>query len=387
MPICFNGTIFTGIAECPPDGQICSRLYEYLGLRDAQPVEISDVFNGVVNLDERVVERLHSDIQVITPNPPRAIVEPDGTKTWPWFCGLRIKKVGYHDEPFEWPMRYMTTKNDIDEYPWPDPTVNIMEGVVEKARYLQEETDYFVVGSTPSAGFPFAAYAFLSGMDKWLTDMKIRPKFYHQLAEKFLELNLAIGDQFFGGIGPYLDGATIFDDLGSQQGPLISHDDYVEFYKPYTREIIRNIRRHLRPEAKIILHSCGSVYYAIPDLIEIGVDMLHPVQPLAHSMEPWRLKRDFGGKITFLGGFDIQWLLPRGAVEEVREGARKLIQEYALGGGYIFAMTHNIEPDASPENIVAAFDAAYEYGKYPIAERTGQSYVDFIRGLQRGSGS
>ncbi len=381
VPIAFAGGMATDITECPPDGRECSQLYEYLGLKDTAPIEITELFNSVANPDERLVRRLYSDMRVVGPNMPRAIIEPDGTKTWPWCCGMRIKKVGYYDEPFEFPMRHMTTKKDIDEYPWPDPTVNVMEGRVERARYLHEQTDYFVVGAHLFEIFPFNGYAFLCGIDKWLTDMKIRPKFYHQLAEKFLELNLALDAQFYGGIGQYVDGANIFDDLGTQEAGLMSRDDYVEFVKPYTAEIIKNIRKYIRPEAKIIMHCCGSNYWAIPDLIEIGVDILNPVQPLARNMEPWRLKRDFGGKIAFQGGCDIQMLLPLGTVDEVRQGVKKLMQEYAPGGGYIFAAAHDIEPDTSPENIVAAFDAAREYGKYPIPEPSGQSYVDFIRGL------
>jgi len=276
----------------------------------------------------------------------------------------------------------MTTREDIDNYPWPDLSTNIMDGVVERVKYLREETDYFVVGRCISTMLPFLGYAMLSGMEKWLIDMKIDPQFYHRLSEKLLEVGLAINDQFFGGIGQYLDGANIFDDLGTQAGLLMSHDDYVQFVKPYTAEIIKNIRKHLRPEAKIILHSCGSVYEAIPDLIEIGVDVLNPVQPLARNMEPWRLKKEFGNDISFLGGFDIQKLLPRGSVAQIKEGAKKLIQEYAHGGGFIFATSHNIEPDTPPENIVAAFDAAYEYGRYPIREPSGDSYVDFIKGLK-----
>jgi len=381
VPISFCGTFTTGITECPPNGQVCSKLYEHLGIKDYEPIQISDVFNIVSNPDESAMQRLHSDMRQVAPKAPPAVIEPDGTKTWVSCCGMRIKKVGYYDEPFEWPLRHMTTKQDTDEYPWPDTSINTMEGVVERARYLHEETDYFVVGRCISSNLPFNSYAYLSGMDKWLTDMKIRPKFYHQLAEKLLEVGKAYADQFYGGAGQYLDAAQISDDLGAQEGGLMSHHDYVEFYKPYTAEVIKNIRKHLRPEAKIILHSCGSVYYAIPDLIEIGVDILHPVQPLARNMEPWRLKRDFGSKIVFFGGFDIQQLLPLGTVEQIREGAKKLIQEYAPGGGFIFAASHNIEPDTPPENIVAMFDAAYDYGKYPIPEPSGQNYVDFIRGL------
>jgi uroporphyrinogen decarboxylase len=382
VPISFGGTFTTSITECPPDGRVCSQLYEYLGIKDAEPIQTSDVFSIVSNLDERVMQRLHSDMRRVDTNVPPAVVEPDGTKTWPYYCGARIKKVGYYDDFFDFPLRHMTTKEDINKYPyWPDTSINIMDGVVQRARYLHEETDYFVVGRSFGSNLPFNGYAYLSGFDKWLSDIKLRPKFYHQLAEKLLEIGLTINNQFFEGVGQYLDAAQISDDLGTQQGLIMSLADYRKFYKPYTAEVIKNIRKYLRPEAKIILHSCGSVYYAIPDLIEIGVDILHPVQPLARNMEPWRLKKDFGDKIVFFGGFDIQQLLPLGTVEQIREGVKKLIQEYGPGGGYIFGPTHNIEPDTPPENIVAMYDAAYEYGKYPIPESRGQNYVDYIRGL------
>ena len=192
---------------------------------------------------------------------------------------------------------------------------------------------------------------------------------------------MALEDQFYGSVGKYLDGAVIYDDLGTQQGGIMSLADYRNFYKPYQALMIKNIRKHLRPDAKIIIHSCGSIYYAIPDLIEIGVQILNPVQPLAKNMEPWRLKEEFGDKIAYLGGFDIQRLLPLGEKDEIREGVKKLIQEYAPGGGFIFGTAHNIEPDTPPENIVTMFDAAHEYGKYPILKTTGQSYVDFIKEL------
>jgi len=387
VPICFGGGSGTFITECPPDGKVCSKLYEYLGIKDAEPIQISDVFTQPINIDQRVAQRLHSDMTSVGCNAPRAVIEPDGSKTWPWFCGMRIRKLGLYDEPFDFPMRHMTTKEDIDAYPWPDPSVNIMDGVVERAKYLHEKTDYFVVGRCITTMLPFLGYAMFSGMEKWLTDMKLDPKFYYQLSGKLLEIGTAFHEQFFGGIGQYLDGVNIHDDLGTQTGLFMSHADYVQFVKPYTAEIIKNIRKHLRPEAKIILHSCGSVYDAIPDLIEIGVDVLNPVQPLAKNMEPWRLKKEFGDDIPFLGGFDIQKLLPRGTIEQIREGAKKLIQEYAHGGGFIFATSHNIEPDTPPENIVAAFDAAYEYGQYPIPEQSGDNYVDFIRkmNLQEGN--
>jgi uroporphyrinogen decarboxylase len=381
VPISFGGAGGNFITECPPNGRVCSELYEHLGLTDAEPIKISDVFTQPTNIDPRVIERLHSDMLWVGCNPPPPTVEADGTKTWPWFGGMRIRKVGLYDEPFDFPLRNMTTKADIDAYPWPDTSANVLEGVVERARYLHEETDYFVVGRCISMMLPFLGYALLSGMDKWLMDMKLDPKFYHQLSEKLLEIGLEVNEQFLGGISKYLDAVNIMDDLGTQEALFMSHDDYVEFVKPYTAEIIKHVRKHIRPEAKVLIHSCGSVYKAIPDLIEIGVDILNPVQPLPRNMEPWRLKKEFGKDIVFCGGFDIQQLLPQATPEEVREGAKKLIQEYAPGGGFIFGTAHNIEPFTPPENIVAAFDAAYEYGKYPISEPSGESYVEFIKGL------
>ncbi len=96
------------------------------------------------------------------------------------------------------------------------------------------------------------------------------------------------------------------------------------------------------------------------------MDILNPVQPLARNMEPWRLKEEFGKDLCFLGGIDIQELLPHGTSKEVKEGVRKTIETYAPGGGYILGPSHNIEPDTPPENIVAMYEAAQEYGKYPL---------------------
>jgi uroporphyrinogen decarboxylase len=261
-----------------------------------------------------------------------------------------------------------------------------MDGVVEQARYLHEDTDYFVTGDTPFAYYPFNGYGFNSGMDKWLLDMKERPRFYHMLAEKFLEANLAFTGQFYQGVGEYVDAAMIYDDLGTQISGLMSLQDYREFYKPYQKEIINHIRKFIRPEAKIMLHSCGAITQYIPDLIEIGVQILNPLQPLAKGMEPWRIKKEFGRDIALLGGHDTQQLLPNGTPGENIIGVKKLINEYAGNGGYVFAASINIQADTPAENIIASFDAAYEYGKYPLEIDDGSGgspldYVDYIKSL------
>ena len=129
VPICFAGATATYVLECPPDGRNASRLQGYLGLKDSEPIQISDIFNQPTNIDNRLIERLHSDMRTVVCNPPGAIEQADGSKTWPWFFGMRIKRTGLYDDAFDFPMRHMHTKEDIDAYPWPDPSADIMDGV------------------------------------------------------------------------------------------------------------------------------------------------------------------------------------------------------------------------------------------------------------------
>jgi uroporphyrinogen decarboxylase len=383
VPICFGGCSATVIDEVPPHGTACSDLYKQVGILDVVP-QVGLVGNIVAAPDERLIERLHSDMHYLYANVPTEVVEEDAqTKVWPFYFGMRIKTIGQHSmiDFSHPPMAHMETEADIAEYPyWPDLNTNIMDGVVEQARRLHEETEYFVVGDTPFAYYPFNGYGFNSGMDKWLLDMKLRPDFYHKLATRFLEANLAFTGQFYRGVGPYVDAAMVYDDLGTQTSGLMSLADYRAFYKPYQAEIIRNIRRHLRPEAKIMIHSCGSIFQFIPDLIEIGIDILNPVQPMARQMEPWRIKKEFGKDIAILGGHDTQYLLSNGTPEENASGVKKLLREYAPGGGYLFAASINIQADTPAENVLASFDAALEYGGYPLSipKEQGEEESDYV---------
>jgi uroporphyrinogen decarboxylase len=152
----------------------------------------------------------------------------------------------------------------------------------------------------------------------------------------------------------------------------MSPDMYREFCKPYHARWTAAVRR-LAPTAKIILHSCGNVYPIIPDFIDIGINVLNPVQPRAVSMEPWRLKRDFGDALTFLGGVDIQQLLPYGTPEQVRGGVEKLIDALGPGGGFILAPSHQFQPDVPPANIVTMYDTAVAYGTHSPEPAVGKT--------------
>jgi len=155
----------------------------------------------------------------------------------------------------------------------------------------------------------------------------------------------------------------IGDDLAGQNGPLFAPRLYREIIKPRQKRLVRYIRS--RTKAKIWYHTCGSVLEYLPDLLDNGIDILNPVQISAKGMDPARLKAEFGDRLVFWGGaIDAQHVLPRASPQEVREHVRRNLEAFKPGGGYVFNNVHNIQGDVPPENVLAMFDAAYEFGKY-----------------------
>jgi uroporphyrinogen decarboxylase len=150
--------------------------------------------------------------------------------------------------------------------------------------------------------------------------------------------------------------------MAFQDGPMMSMDLYRKMIKPHHRRLFGYIKS--RSNAKIVYHTCGSVVHLIPDLIEMGVDALNPVQVSAKGMDSKALKREFGTDLCFWGAIDTQRILPFGSPEEVKVEVRRRIEDLAPGGGYVLCAVHNIQADVSPENICAMYDAAREFGRY-----------------------
>jgi uroporphyrinogen decarboxylase len=366
VPINFGGCAQTTLLECPPEAPAVTRLYARLGVSDYETPSTGAIANQVYNMDPRVMDRFGSDFRLIMPNGGAIEHQPDGSKTiLGMMCGARAKRVGLYDDIFEYPLRECTTISQIKEYHhWPtdEDFKNLSTGKVEEIRALKRKSGKVILEDGYKA-FPHLMYSMLCGMDKWMIDMKTDPDFYFALSDRLFEIGLRFVDHWIGPIGSDVDIVSTYDDLGTQNGPLISHDDYVRFLKPYEKRMIEHIKK--RTEAKIYRHSCGSIYEFIPDLIEIGVDILNPVQPLAKNMEPSRLKAEFGKDITFFGGIDTQELLYKSPAE-VKKGVRDALCTYGQGGGYILGSSHNIEPDTPIQNILALFEAAMEYGRYPL---------------------
>ncbi|NIA14814.1 MAG: methyltransferase [Nitrospiraceae bacterium] len=232
------------------------------------------------------------------------------------------------------------------------------------ARQACEETDYAVLGD-PYLGFSFYQVGHeLLGYQKYATLMLTDPEFMHCWMSFVTERLEVFVRRYLEAVGPYIQVIVMGDDYGHQRGPQISVEMFQEFYKPYISRICALIHDTC-PNVKVLLHCCGSVVPLIPEFIESGIDALNPVQTTAQGMDPTMLKREFGRDIVFWGGgVSAQTTLFSGAVEDVRNEVKEKLATFKPGGGYIFSVDHDIQANVSPEKILAAFEAAREYGPY-----------------------
>ncbi len=231
------------------------------------------------------------------------------------------------------------------------------EGLSEmasKAKALRATTDRAIVGLF--GGNMFELPQMLYRMDHYLLATGMYPDKVLELSEKLSEIHLMNLEKWLSAVGPYIDVILFGDDLGGQQGPLISPDAYREFYKPYHRKLWGTAKE--LADVKVQLHCCGGIYELLDDLIDAGLDAVNPVQISCRGMDPARLKAEFGDRITFWGGgCDTQSVLPLGTPDEVKEHVRELTAIFHPGGGFIFQQVHNILANVPPENVVAMLEA------------------------------
>jgi uroporphyrinogen decarboxylase len=214
------------------------------------------------------------------------------------------------------------------------------------------------------AGSLFEQAWYLRGYPELLMDFLLNKDFAHALFRRILEVRKQNAEIYLREVGDYLDVIQLGDDLATQNGPAMSPALYREMVKPYQAELFRFVKE--RTPAKLYYHSCGAVTSIVEDLIEIGVDVLNPVQASAQGMDTAELKARFGARIAFWGAIDTQRVLPFGTTEQVMAEVQQRISDLAPGGGYVLAGVHNLQPDIPPENIVAMYEEGARYGRYPL---------------------
>ena len=251
---------------------------------------------------------------------------------------------------------------DIEDYPFPkgdDP--GRFAGLREKALAIRDDTPYAVISGISGVTYEICWY--MRGLEQWFCDMMTQPEFCETLIDQTKKFWLDWFRMFLVEVGDVVDVIMIGDDLAGQSGPLFNPDFYRRVVKPRQQEVAQYIRS--RSQAKLWYHTCGGCVEYIPDLLENGVQILNPVQISAKGMDPATLKSRFGQDLTFWGGaIDSQHVLPSSTPEKIRNDVRRHLEIWKPGGGYVFNNVHNIQAGVPAENIVALYDAAYEFGWY-----------------------
>ena len=228
-------------------------------------------------------------------------------------------------------------------------------GMAEQIDRINDPERYFV--GHKSAGRIFMAAQELRGGEQFLIDMALNPEFAHRLFEIRTVHTIRLLEKVLDEVGDRIDVVQYNDDLGTQLDLMISPDMFREFLLPRYRRIFATVHRY---GIRVFMHCCGAIRSAIPDLIDAGMNILNPIQVGATGMAPEGLKRDFGDHLTFCGGIDVQSTLPFGTPEDVRQEVLDRIEILGKDGGYILDSTNFIQPDTSPENVMAMFDTGRE---------------------------
>ena len=327
------------------------------------PIQVMSPEFHMAMIDEEVLQKLQIGLRCLRLGRPPIAKKVAGEDYFTNDWGITYYKPAgglYYDISI-FPLSEASSLEDIEKYPFPDPTnSSLYEDLEARALYLYHQTDYAIIAEPGSSIFEQAWY--LRGFENIFNDMYFNKKLLHALLRKITDINLEKARRFLDIAADYIQVYFVGDDLASQNGPLMSIPMYREFIKPYQAELYAYIRK--RTNAKIAYHSCGSIVHLLPELIDIGVEAINPVQVSAKNMDTKDLKREFGKDLCFWGAIDTQKILPYGNEKEIEYEVKKRIDDLAPGGGYILAAVHAIQPDVSPENILFMLKYAEEYGKY-----------------------
>jgi uroporphyrinogen decarboxylase len=345
-------------------------LLAHLGLEEE--IEILDPVQQLAKPSEAVLERFHVDIRYICAHGPDSFKggieqnERDG-RLWHdlkdefgvvW--SMPDDQMLYMD-PSHHPLAHATVE-DLKSYPFPDgsdPTR--FTGVREQALKMREKTDYAICTGISGVVYEYCWY--MRGLERWFMDTIENPEFCQALLDQTAKFWIDFHTGFMKAVGDIVDVVMIGDDLAGQAGPLFSADFYKCMVKPRQKKLVQHIKS--LTDAKIWYHTCGGCAPLIPELLDNGVDILNPVQVSAAGMDAQVLKDRFGKDVVFWGGgCDSQHILPFATAEEVKADAKKYIEIFKPGGGYVFNNVHNIQGGVPPENVIALFEAAYDYAFY-----------------------
>jgi uroporphyrinogen decarboxylase len=302
--------------------------------------------------DLALMERLHVDFRY--PKPEWIgfpLVDERGRPT----DYFRIPRAGVGDFGYglEHPLANVSSVEEVEAYGW--PTVDMWD-YDKYAEDCAKFPEYAVFGG--SWAWFFDAAMELVGMERWFLLIHDKPEVAHAILGKLAGWMEGCSEIMFQKAGKHIDICFSGDDYGLQNGPMMSQTMFDEFVRPYLQRIYNVGRRH----GKLVMHhSCGSVEKFIPKFIEMGLNILEPIQVRAAGMDPKELARKYGGRLCFHGSVDTQGTLPFGTPEDVRREVKERVETFRPYGGFTIAPSQHLLEDIPVENIVAMYEAAYEH--------------------------
>lgn len=341
------------------------RLYEHLGKPKWMQNHhvILDKMAQTVVPDEKMLEKFGVDFRWLIPHWVEVRnFEKNGRRGYYDMWGTTFSEMEDYYAITDTPLKEGTFE-ELDNHPWPDPeNPQMFAGLAAQAKDLYENSDY-VIGADGIKGGILQTCLWLRGYEKFFMDLAMNKAYADALLNKVLELYCQMYTAYFKEIGDYAQLVYITDDLGTQASLLMSPKMFREQVKPKLKAFNDHIKSIT--DAKIMFHSDGAIDPLMEDLIEIGVDILNPVQTSTKGLEDTlALKEKYGDRLCFHGAIDVQQIMPNATVEEMKLEVVRRVHDLGTNGGYILAPCHNVGYDIPVENVLALFEAALEYGGY-----------------------
>jgi uroporphyrinogen decarboxylase len=353
-----------------PYGIVDELYYQCLDYFDlGEPVPPFRSGHNISFMDDRVLDCLGTDLRYVYPSdsptsPSQTVEQSD--RFMDAFGQSWVRALPYY---YAGPgiLAEAQTVEQIDRWVnWPDINdPRWTEGVSERAAALRNGGKHFIVARMVASHGPYQTACDLRGMERFLMDMIENPDFALHLIEHITETYSALMLKYVQACGANIDMIELpGDDYAGNTNLIISVSMFRRFIRPALRRFVETIKSY-RPELKVMFHSDGAITKLIPDLIEIGIDVIHPLEPLP-IMDLEAIKSAYGKQVSFLGGIDIAHAMT-GSIEDVRREVKRRVIQLAKGGGYILAPANHLQADVPAENVAALYCFAREYGKYPLS--------------------
>ena len=369
VPLDFGGAEVAGINRHTLRG-----MREHLGL--SPDVELDDLICQTGVMTDDLIERLGVDVKIVGPNDPSdsgleqdlGLVGDHYRYIDEFGIGWQMPRVGGHYyDLYRYPFAEVDTVEEVEAYPWPDMADPARSaGMAQRARVVARDEQKAVFLGRASSGM-WEHVMWMTGYEKYYMDMVTNPALCRAKMEKILELKMQYWGRVLAEVEEEYVVVSCADDLGGQNGLLVSLDMYKELVWPYHKRLFEFLKSTpSKAKVYVFYHNDGAIYETLPLLIEAGVDIINPWQVNCAGMDDTaRFKREFGNDLTVWGGScDTQQVLPFGTPQEVRDETRRRIDDLAPGGGYVFAPIHIIQSGVPVENVMAMWETLQEYGVY-----------------------